>query len=69
MPDEAIKPGDTVRLKSGSPLMTVTSAGPDSAGVLYAHTAWFDGTKNLRGHFPQSALMAASPDEAGPLVY
>lgn len=47
--------GDTVKLKSGGPVMTITNIG-DNYGVATAWTTWFDGTKKLDGDFPPEAL-------------
>ena len=52
---EAIKAGDTVRLKSGGPVMTVNQVG-DHYGTLTAWCAWFDGTKAINGTFPVTSL-------------
>jgi uncharacterized protein YodC (DUF2158 family) len=54
------KEGDTVRLKSGGPFMTIdhigTASRPDNASCV-----WFDGTKKERGIFPLSGLEHTSP--------
>ena len=47
--------GDTVRLKSGSPLMTVEVI--DSNGV---HCTWFEGNKVCRDRFPDALLEKGS---------
>lgn len=47
--------GDTVRLKSGSPVMTVTNTG-DALGTPTVWTVWFDTTKKMEGDFPPEAL-------------
>lgn len=51
-----IKAGDTVRLKSGGPLMTVSSVGRDTHDVLRAWCDWFEGTKAHNGSFPVTSL-------------
>jgi len=50
-----LKVGDTVRLKSGGPLMTVTTVGRDE-GTPYVWTSWFDDRKESQGHFPAAAV-------------
>jgi uncharacterized protein YodC (DUF2158 family) len=45
--------GQTVRLKSGGPLMTVSL---DYATGTYQCT-WFDGKKQQSGNFPQATLV------------
>lgn len=49
---EGFKPGDTVELKSGSPLMTVTEV----SGALISCT-WFRGKENNHGVFPAVTLL------------
>jgi uncharacterized protein YodC (DUF2158 family) len=46
-----MKVGDTVRLKSGGPLMTVEILEEGTA-----HCVWFNGTTAIRGGFPVAAL-------------
>jgi uncharacterized protein YodC (DUF2158 family) len=48
-------PGDTVRLKSGGPVMTVTEAS-EAAGVLTVWVTWFAGTTQSSGTFPATAV-------------
>ena len=55
MAENELKPGDTVQLKSGGPVMTVTSIG-DDYGTLSAWCAWFDGKKPCNGTFPTVTL-------------
>jgi len=52
------KVGDVVRLKSGGPAMTVTSA---KEGRVFC--AWFEGTKNDSAFFPEAALEPAGDPE------
>jgi uncharacterized protein YodC (DUF2158 family) len=59
MSDEKIKAGDTVRLKSGGPLMTVSSVGRTMDGeALHAWCDWFDKEKKMNGAFPLTSLRA-----------
>jgi len=51
----AFKAGDTVRLKSGGPLMTVASILRGDAH--YAVCQWFEGTTLKQGQFDQEALI------------
>jgi uncharacterized protein YodC (DUF2158 family) len=55
---EAFKSGDVVKLKSGGPKMTVTSAG-ENYGDAVVYCAWFDGVKKMTGDFPPDALELA----------
>jgi uncharacterized protein YodC (DUF2158 family) len=56
MSDEAIKQGDIVQLKSGSPNMTVTFIVTDEHGTD-VHVAWFDEKHQPHsGHYPLAAL-------------
>lgn len=55
MSDGKLKKGDVVKLKSGSPKMTVTAVGEGMvAGQIW--TAWFDGGKQQSGNYPEEAL-------------
>jgi len=57
----SFKVGDTVKLKSGGPDMTVTRIG--TAGeVPMVWCVWFEGAKDAYGLFPPDALRA-SPSE------
>lgn len=55
---ETFKIGDTVRLKSGGPLMTVTNVGTNnSTGQPTIWTTWFDDKSvEKNGHFPAGAV-------------
>lgn len=59
------KIGDTVRLKSGGPLMTVHSLGKDSEGKLRLNVVWFD--KNEAQHHAAFAPGAVEVDDGGPV--
>jgi len=63
----SFKVGDTTKLKSGGPDMTVTRIGT-AGGETMVWCVWFDGTKDLYGLFPPQALKApselAEPDKA-----
>ncbi|MQV04156.1 YodC family protein [Sinorhizobium meliloti] len=50
------KPGDTVRLKSGSPLMTVEKVGTDMGGAQKAWVKWFNGNDVKTDSFVIEAL-------------
>lgn len=53
------KIGDTVRLRSGGPLMTVTSVGTDERKGQMIWTSWFDDKNNEKnGHFPAATVEA-----------
>jgi uncharacterized protein YodC (DUF2158 family) len=53
------KVGDTVRLKSGGPLMTVTGLGTDPQKGQMVWTSWFDASgKENHGHWPAAAVEA-----------
>jgi uncharacterized protein YodC (DUF2158 family) len=56
--EEEFKVGETVKLKSGSPKMTITTVG-ERYGTPTIWTTWFDGTKKLEGDFPPEALERA----------
>ena len=48
------KVGDTVRLKSGSPVMTISEADRRNQGSWVC--VWFDGSKQTYGSFPAATL-------------
>jgi uncharacterized protein YodC (DUF2158 family) len=52
------KVGDTVRLKSGGRLMTVTGIGNDENKGQMVWTSWFVNNKEDKGHYPASSLDA-----------
>jgi uncharacterized protein YodC (DUF2158 family) len=52
------KIGDTVRLKSGGPLMTVTAVGKDDTKGQMVGTSWFINNKEDKGQYPASLLDA-----------
>jgi uncharacterized protein YodC (DUF2158 family) len=52
------KVGDTVRLKSGGSLMTVTGIGNDENKEQMIWTSWFVNNKEDKGHYPASSLDA-----------
>jgi uncharacterized protein YodC (DUF2158 family) len=58
----AWKTGDTVRLKSGGPLMTVEKVGRDAHQRDMVFTQWFDAAKVVTGYFPPESL-AGEDDE------
>ena len=55
MTAQAFKAGDTVRLKSGGPLMTVELV-HDNYGSPQVSCTWFEKTKLERGGFVPDAL-------------
>lgn len=49
--------GDTVRLKSGGPLMTVTELGETSDPKRYVYCTWFKSSNEIGGqYFPSDAV-------------
>lgn len=52
------KIGDTVVLKSGSPIMTVEKVKDSSISCI-----WFDGTKKLDSSFPPDTLEIYNSDD------
>lgn len=50
-----LKVGDVVQLKHGGPIMTVTEVAT-SNGKLMVWTVWFDGAKEVTGHYPVDAV-------------
>jgi uncharacterized protein YodC (DUF2158 family) len=67
MTTEQLKVGDTVKLKSGGPLMTVTAVGHDDTSrgpVIWC--SWFDDKgKESTGYFPAAAVKA---DDGMPVI-
>ncbi len=66
------KIGDTVVLKSGSPIMTVEKViAAINMGTIQTDASvrciWFDGTKKLEGSFPPDTLEIYNSDDE-PLV-
>lgn len=59
------KPGDTVRVKSGGPIMTISQVAEDSLGEMTAWCSWFDGQRAERGTFPVTVLVHAEPPTGG----
>jgi uncharacterized protein YodC (DUF2158 family) len=56
MSEQQLKVGDTVRLKSGGPLMTVTGVGHDRNHKPMVWCSWFTDNKEDRGTFPVEAV-------------
>lgn len=53
------KDGETCRLNSGGPVMTVSSSANDLAGKPVVNTSWFDSSGNeFSGQFRESMLRA-----------
>ena len=62
MTTETFKVGDTVRLKSGGPLMTVTGVSQADGGQK-VWTSWFDSAgKEQKGFYPSGGALTASDD-------
>lgn len=55
------KKGDTVRLKSGGPLMTVSDTGKDFTENEMVWCVWFEKNKAESATFPPEVLEIASP--------
>ncbi len=51
-----IKAGDVVQLKSGGPIMTVSSVDLDQGGTLTAWCQWFEKNKPIGNSFPVTSL-------------
>ena len=60
---ENFKVGDTVRMRSGGPRMTVTAVGGDN-DVPKVTCVWFDGMKQMEATFPSAAVMDAPETKA-----
>lgn len=66
MAEHKFKVGDTVRLKSGGPLMTVSSLTQNLNGKPVVNTTWFDkNDKECSGQYLEDMLSAG---DAGPVV-
>ena len=64
MTEQTFDVGDTVRLKSGGPVMTIT----DLPGNDMCRCNWFDGTSKKVSAFPLAVLEPASPPISGLVV-
>jgi uncharacterized protein YodC (DUF2158 family) len=59
----SFKVGDTVRLKSGSPLMTIIKVQPDDTSEPSVACTWFsDDEEPHKGEFPGAALEMEAAD-------
>jgi uncharacterized protein YodC (DUF2158 family) len=62
----SFKVGDTVRLKSGSPVMTVIKVQPDDTSESNVACAWFSGDEEAHnGEFPGAALEMEEDETEG----
>jgi uncharacterized protein YodC (DUF2158 family) len=64
MPD-TFQIGETVQLKSGGPIMTITAISADRPRGAIADCIWFVGDEQKTGTFPFASLQKASP---GPTI-
>jgi uncharacterized protein YodC (DUF2158 family) len=63
---ENFMPGETVKLLSGGPMMTVTECGTHrDSGVLTVLCVWFDGTERKQGNFPAAGVKRCDPSQVG----
>lgn len=58
---QQFKIGDTVRLQSGGPVMTVTNVGNDLTDQMTVWCKWFLNQKVEDGSFPIEAVEVAEP--------
>ncbi len=59
--------GDTVELKSGGPLMTITGQEKGNKGNQQVMCTWFDREQNMKtGVFPVQAIQECTPRRWGP---
>lgn len=66
----AFKIGDTVQLKSGGPIMTVTGHGKDGNGNPRVNCTWFDKTDaEKNGAYPENALNLWNEGEPGSVQF
>jgi uncharacterized protein YodC (DUF2158 family) len=62
--ESGFKVGDTVQLKSGGPVMTITSIGETSEydPTVYAWCSWFkNNNETTTKHFPLAAIIVRDP--------
>ena len=67
MADEKINEGDSVQLRSGSPLMTVTELFSED-GKEFARCTWFAQKGQQHGVFPVSGLVKSKPGGISAMV-
>ena len=61
MAEKEFTAGDLVKLKSGSPEMTVSSVGNDQFDTLKVYCEWFEGHTRHHGSFEPAVLKRLPP--------
>ena len=61
MTETEFNAGELVKLKSGSPEMTVSSVGNDQFDALKVFCEWFEGHTRHQGSFEPAVLKRVSP--------
>ena len=67
MPEE-LKVGDVVKLKSGSPDMTVESIGDSILGEDKVFVAWYENGEIKKGDVDRDALQIVAPSTSKPMM-
>jgi uncharacterized protein YodC (DUF2158 family) len=55
--------GQTVRLKTGGPDMTVAQVWNNAVRVLTARCVWFEGSERKEGSFPAAGLVGTQTED------